>query len=329
MRIDVHNHAAPEALVDYVRSTPDLGFVERTGGPLPPKRAGGDLVKAFSADPLRSDPKAKLRQLDEQRIDAAIVSMLPTVHGYDLDPDGGEQLAQAANRGLHEYAAAAPDRLRWMAHLPLGAPDRIAGVLAAASELGAAGIAVGTFVGPLRLDAPAYEPLWAEAARLKLPVFVHPNYPWTASYPGLDEFHLQNVLGHPLETTITVERLICAGVLDRHPQLHLVLAHAGGYFPYQAGRLRHATTVRPELAHSPADPWAYRGQVSVDTIAHDREALVYAIARMGADNVLLGTDMPADMATPDPIGTLEAVVDAGTVHQITELNPLRLYGFGG
>ena len=121
MKVDVHNHAAPEALVDYVRATPDLGFTERTGGPLPPRASSAGLVKAFSADPLRSDPQAKLRQLDEHRIDAAIVSMLPTVHGYDLDPDGGEELARVANRGLRGYAAASPNRLRWMARLPLGA----------------------------------------------------------------------------------------------------------------------------------------------------------------------------------------------------------------
>ena len=329
MKVDVHNHAAPEALVDYVRATPDLGFTERTGGPLPPRASSAGLVKAFSADPLRSDPQAKLRQLDEHRIDAAIVSMLPTVHGYDLDPDGGEELARVANRGLHEYAAASPDRLRWMAHLPLGAPERIVGVLLDAVELGAVGVAVGTSVGPERLDAPAFEPLWENAARLGLPVFVHPNYPWSASYPGLDDFHLQNVIGHPLETTITVERLICAGVLDRHPALHLVLAHAGGYFPYQAGRLRHARSVRPELQDSPLDPWAYRGQVAVDTITHDRDALDYVISRMGALNVVLGTDLPADMATPHPIQALEEVADAETVEQITGRNPLRLYGFGG
>jgi len=102
-------------------------------------------------------------------------------------------------------------------------------VLADAVRDGAVGVAVGTAVGPDQLDAPAYEPLWEGVARLGVPVFVHPNYPWTGGYPGLDDFHFQNVLGHPLETTITVERLICAGVLDRHPRLRLVLAHGGGH----------------------------------------------------------------------------------------------------
>jgi aminocarboxymuconate-semialdehyde decarboxylase len=306
--VDVHNHAAPSALLDLLRGLPGYG--------------------SASADPIRTDPAAKLEQLTANGIDAALVSILPTMHGYDLAPAVGEEVARTANAGLADYAAAAPDRLGWMAHLPLGAPDRIAGVLADAAAAGADGVAVGTSVGPDRLDAPSFDPLWAAAAEAGLPVFVHPNYPWTAGYPGLDEFHLQNVLGHPLETTITVERLICAGVLDRYPALRLVLAHGGGYFPFQAGRLRHARTVRPELAESPADPWAYRGQVCVDTITHDTAALRYVIERMGAQNVLLGTDLPADMATPDPMAALAAATDPATARQIAEANPKRLYGFG-
>jgi aminocarboxymuconate-semialdehyde decarboxylase len=306
--VDVHNHAAPRALLDLLRGRPGYG--------------------AAGADPLRTDPAAKLAQLTGNGIDVALVSILPTLHGYDLAPVAGEEVARAANAGLRDYAAAAPDRLRWMAHLPLGAPDRVAGVLADAVRDGAVGVAVGTSVGRDRLDAPAYEPLWEGVARLGVPVFVHPNYPWAGGYPGLDDFHFQNVLGHPLETTITVERLICAGVLDRYPRLRLVLAHGGGYFPFQAGRLRHARTVRPELRSAPADPLAYRGQVCVDTITHDAAALRYVIDRMGAENVLLGTDLPADMATPEPLAALAEAADPDTVRTITETNPKRLYGVG-
>jgi aminocarboxymuconate-semialdehyde decarboxylase len=117
-------------------------------------------------------------------------------------------------------------------------------------------------------------------------------------------------------------------VLDRHPRLQILLAHAGGFFPFQAGRLRHARTVRPELAGTPEDPWAYRGRLLVDTITHDRRALAYVVERMGADNVLLGTDMPAPMATLDPLVDLEAAVGADVAAQIASANAARLFGIG-
>jgi predicted TIM-barrel fold metal-dependent hydrolase len=54
------------------------------------------------------------------------------------------------------------------------------------------------------------------------------------------------VVGFPLETTVAIGRLICAGVLDRYPRLELVLVHGGGYFPYQPGRLRQVRAAATE-----------------------------------------------------------------------------------
>jgi aminocarboxymuconate-semialdehyde decarboxylase len=154
---------------------------------------------------------------------------------------------------------------------------------------------------------------------------LHPAY--TVPNPSLDDFYLENVIGFPLETTVAVERLIAAGTLDRHPALKLVLLHAGGYFPWQAGRLRHARTVRPELAQSPADPWSYFGQILVDPITHDPDALRYLIAKVGAENIVMGTDLPFDMATPRPMEALRAAAHDATVEAIAERNPAALYEF--
>src|SRR5205807_2493949 len=112
------------------------------------------------------------------------------------------------------------------------------------------------------------------------------------------------------------ERLICAGVLGDHPGVRFLLVHAGGYFPYQAGRLRHARTVREELSSAPEDPWAFRGQIMADTITHDRDALSYLVARMGAENLVMGTDLPFDMATPHPVDALNEAVDTETARQV-------------
>jgi aminocarboxymuconate-semialdehyde decarboxylase len=159
-----------------------------------------------------------------------------------------------------------------------------------------------------------------------MPVMLHPAY--TAPNPSLADFYLENVIGFLLETTVAIERLIVAGTLDRHPDLRLVLLHAGGYFPWQAGRLRHARTVRPELADSPADPWSYFGQVLLDPITHDADALRYLIAKAGAANLVMGTDLPFDMATPAPMAALRAACeDEDTVTAIAERNPAALYGF--
>jgi aminocarboxymuconate-semialdehyde decarboxylase len=154
---------------------------------------------------------------------------------------------------------------------------------------------------------------------------IHPD-PTAASASGLDAFYLINVVGMPLETTVTIKRLIGAGVLERHPGLRIVLLHGGGYFPYQAGRMRHARTVRPELAGAPADPWAALGQLWFDVITHDQDALRYLAERVGMQRVVLGTDLPLDMALPDPVSKVEAALGEAALHAVAERNAASLFG---
>jgi hypothetical protein len=46
---------------------------------------------------------------------------------------------------------------------------------------------------------------------------------------------------------------------------------------------------------------------------------------VGADNVAMGTDLPFDMATPEPVRALEEAVDAETARRIMEETPRRLF----
>ena len=185
---------------------------------------------------------------------------------------------------------------------------------------------IGTSIAGRRLDEDDFEPFWAAAAETGLPTEIHPDFTYDRR-PALAPYYLNNVVGLPLETTLAAARLICAGVPDRHPDLRLVLLHGAGFLPYQAGRLRRATTVRPELRDAPADPWSYFGQIAVDTITHDDAALAYLISRVGADNVVLGTDLPFDMAPADPVGLVRAGAgDEEVVARVAGRNAARLYG---
>jgi len=321
MKIDVHNHAIPPAVIELMGSDPV--YETRVDGD---RVSGGNHI-SFTIFPSFRDPDAKVRELDDKRLDGAIISAAPPIFFYNVPASAGEAICRAANQGFREFVASQPDRLRWMAHVPMGAPQRAAEMLTEAVADGACGVEIGTSIAGKRLDEPEFEAFWAAAEKAEVPVMLHPSYNETNR--ALDKFYLQNVIGNLLETTIAIERLICAGVLDRHPGLRIFLVHAGGYYPFQAGRLRHAKTVRPELKEAPADPWAYRGRVFVDTITHDVDALTYLVSRMGADNVVIGTDLPFDMATPEPVTELEKAVDSRTARHIAEENPARLYGFGG
>jgi aminocarboxymuconate-semialdehyde decarboxylase len=155
-------------------------------------------------------------------------------------------------------------------------------------------------------------------------VLIHPAF--NCYHPALDQWYLQNAIGNPLETTITVERLICAGVLARHPQVRLLLMHGGGFLPYQTGRLVHARGVRPELAATPVNAWEFFGQLYFDTITHDAAALRYLVERVGLDHVVLGTDLPFDMALATPVATLADALTEAQAEAVAVTNPRRLFG---
>lgn len=105
--------------------------------------------------------------------------------------------------------------------------------------------------------------------------------------------------------------------------LFQICATSGGRLRWMASSPLQA----PERAAAVLKHAADSGCVGVDTITHDPQALSYLIQRMGAENVVMGTDIPFDMAKPEPMRELEAVIDADTVRQVAELNPARMFGF--
>ena len=320
MYVDVHNHVIPTSVIDLVASDASYGVQISDG------EWGGAL--SFPLVDEFFDPAAKLKHLDEVGIAGAVVSMSPPGFFYDRAPGSGLALWDAANAGMAEFCADHGDRLRWLAHLPMQDPDAAVAAYRQAVDAGASGAAVGTSIAGRRLDEEQYERFWSVAEEIDRPVLVHPWF--NEPHAALNSFYLQNVIGNPLETTVVVERMICAGVFQRHPGIRLILMHGGGFLPYQTGRLCHAREVRPELAGapSPGEIWRAFQQLYFDTITHDADSLRYLASKVGLDHVVLGTDMPFDMAMQTPMETLREVFDEAEVMTIAEDTPARLFGLG-
>jgi len=316
--IDVHNHVIPDAVLRLVERDPEFGCSTEGGLWQSRHHVPFPVVSSFH------DPAEKLSDLGERGLWGAVVSPAPVLFCYDLPPELAETFCEITNAGLAEFCGHAPDRLHWLANLPMQDPGRAAKMYRQAVAAGAVGAAIGTSIAGRRLDDKGFEVFWAAANAIGRPVLVHPAF--NCSHPALSEWYLQNVIGNPLETTIVVERLICAGVFDRHPQVRLLLMHGGGFLPYQTGRLVHARAVRPELADAPADAWAYFDRLFFDTITHDALALRFLIDRVGLDHVVLGTDLPFDMAMQTPAATLKEALDDAQLRAIAVRNPRTLFG---
>jgi aminocarboxymuconate-semialdehyde decarboxylase len=319
LKSDIHNHAVPESVVAFFERESAFGLTV-TGD----RHLSGGPEGEYELEPAFYDAATKVADLEAHGLEAAIISIDPPFFYYDVAPADGAKLAALVNEGLRDMCAEQPDRLRWMATVPLQDPEGAAAMLREAKSAGCVGVEIGTSTGERRLDDPVIDPFWTEAEALGLPVMLHPAY--QHPHPGFSDFHLTNVIGNMLETTIAIERLIMAGVLDKHPDLTIVIVHSGGYFAYQQGRLRHARTKRPYADSAPTDPAEYFGRVRFDCLTHDRDALAFLIGKVGVENMLMGTDLPCDMATPAPWDELVAVAGEADARRIAEANIEELYG---
>ncbi|MBO0820559.1 MAG: amidohydrolase family protein [Nocardiopsaceae bacterium] len=290
--VDVHNHVMPSSVLELLEREPAYGV----------RFEGNQWIGAhhvpFTVEESFHDPTAKLAELDSFEIATAVVSPPPQLFYYEVGSELAGTLCDASNEGMSKFCAAAPNRLRWLANLPLQDAPRAVETYRAALARGCSGAAIGTSIAGRRLDEPGFAEFWSFAETAGRPVLMHPAF--NEPHAGLDPYYLQNVIGNPLETTVAVERMICAGVFSRHPGLRLVVLHGGGYLPYQAGRLAHASGVRPEIPITASEVSRALRQLYFDTITHDDAALAYLAARAGADHVVLGTDLPFDMALRDP-----------------------------
>lgn len=298
--IDLHTHFLPRFYIDDAASGGVFGVREEDGLLVHPEGW------RFPISPEFHDRDAKLAQMDELRIDASVMSGAPPLFFYDQPAGEVVEFTRRVNDALAEWVAGS-DRLHAFAGLPLQDGEAAAAELErAVTELGMLGAHIGTNCGSTPLDAPELDPVLATAERLGVPIVVHPYY--VGPKPGLGDFYLVNSMGNPLDTSIAAMRLIHSGALDRHPDLRIALVHAGGFVPFQIGRFDHAFDVRREpREHIERRPSTYLSRFWMDTITHADAPLAFLRDLIGEERLFLGTDLPFDMADPEPVTRLERV----------------------
>jgi aminocarboxymuconate-semialdehyde decarboxylase len=215
------------------------------------------------------------------------------------DADLGLRLARAFNDALAEAHTAFPGRFVGFATLPMQNPDLALEELDRATGLpGIRGIYLATNVNGRDLSDPEFFPVDGRMEALKLPLFLHPVH--VIGAVRLKPYFLGNPLGNPFDSAVAAAHLIFGGVLDRFRKLQICLPHAGGAFPYLAGRLSRGWKVRPACKHLKGPPSAYLRRFTYDTISHAPEMLRFLLSLVGADRVMLGSDYCFDMGYDAP-----------------------------
>lgn len=327
--VDAHTHLYPESYIELLRSRSDLPRIDERDGELrfvifpEEEDRGGRLVepKMWSVD-------EKLAFMDEGGFERSVVSLGNPWLDQVTGPESAEWAARI-NADLAGLEARTDGRLHALGVLPNAAPAEAA---ATAAQIAAAdglyGVVSGARICGLTLDDPALEPVWAELARTGLPIFFHPHYAIGVDQLGGFGAALPLGIGFPVETSVAVARLVFAGVLQRHPGLNVLVAHAGGVLPFLAARLDVAWRSDP-LAQErlTVPPSGELAKLWLDGVGYHPRALLAAADLVGPDRIVFGTDHPFFKEHPkDILAAVDGAFAGADREAAAGGNAIRLFG---
>lgn len=311
--LDVHAHLIPVAAP--LASVPGVGWDEATEKLVIDGHPIG--IKALF------HPEALIAWMDEQGVERAWISAPPPTYRPGLDVAQAEAWAQLLNDGLAAIAAAHPDRLAPLYHLPVAHPGLAARIVRERSAGGEARFSMPTGEPGLMLSDASHAPLWQALDDVSAFVFLHPG---EGCDGRLDPFYLHNLLGNPGETAVATGHLVFAGVLERHPRITICLAHAGGTVPAVAGRWQRGfDSARPGVDTTVEAPAKALRRFCVDCIAHDDTLLDLAASVFGEERIVFGSDWPFPMGVIKPHEQLAGLSESRRRAIFCD-NPARLMG---
>jgi aminocarboxymuconate-semialdehyde decarboxylase len=302
-------------------------------------------MQRFPMPPSLGDVEGMIERKAALGIELTIIGS-PVGAGAMVPGCGIDNSAQSASElaALHDWMAQLvadhPRNLRAYVYTnPFGGGRLLSAAADTLRGSGFVGFIVNTSVRGEYIGGPRGHDFFAMAAELDVPVLLHPPAePVGASSlgnPGLVE-----QLARFSDVTAGLASCILDGLLDRHPNLKLIAATAGGAIALLGEKLDRAHRSRPwapgadrptpgpvQLAHPPS---SYLRRVLVDTATPSRLALLADLEAVGAENMLFGTDAPPLME--DLESTLGTVIGLpltpGQRDGILASNAERLFRFG-
>ncbi|PQO22078.1 amidohydrolase [Rhodobacteraceae bacterium WD3A24] len=236
--------------------------------------------------------------LAEAGINMQVLSHAPP-GGQKLIPEVAVAACRQVNDDLARIVTGKPDRYAAFATLPQIDP------VASADELQRTveehGFKGAMMFGPTNgkfLDEKPFWPIYERAARLGVPIYLHPALPdsrvrevyyeaYADSHPDL----LGAAWGFGVEAGTLGVRMVLSGVFERYPELQIILGHLGEGITLQLTRIDESFR-RP--ANAPTDfAGIFRNNFHITTSGFFSDtALRCCIDEMGADRILFAVDYP-------------------------------------
>jgi uncharacterized protein len=330
LKIDLFNHFFPKRFwEEFLKSSYGLK----------------DMGKRVSNIPTIFDLDARFRCMDEFDEYTQLISLGSPPIEIFFGPEDSPRMARIGNDGMAELVAKYPDRfIGFISSLPMSDPSEAVKELnRSVTQLGAKGIQLYTNVMGKPLDLPEFQPVFEEAVKLDVPIWIHPARAANFSDYATEQkskYEIWWTFGWPYETSAAMARLVFSGLFDRFPDLKIITHHMGGMIPYFEGRVGYGwdklgsrTTdenYEALLASMKKRPIDYFRLFLADTaLFGGRAATVCGLDFFGIDNVVFASDTPFE-PTPglyirETIKVIESLdLTAGQKDQIYRGNAAKL-----
>ena len=302
--IDVHSHLYPLEYIHLLEQRDVIPRVLNEKGAreflIFPEEDGPNGVGGRPMGNEYFDIDQKLETMDRNNIQTSVVSLGNP--WFDPFPDSvGDAAARLINKKMGEYEPATQGRITAMGVLPSSCVDSaIQALHQIAGTQGLHGVVSGPRIAGKLFDDPQLDPFWRELDKLGIPVFVHPENGVALNDMKGYRHTLPVGLGFPMETTIALSRLIFGGVLQKYPNLRILVAHGGGCLPYLSGRLDAAWNSDVEIKNKLNNPPShYIQKLYLDSLVYAAPAFQAAYRLAGTQHLLFGTDQPFSVSDPD------------------------------
>jgi predicted TIM-barrel fold metal-dependent hydrolase len=291
MIVDFHHHFTPRELIKEDPGDRLILNYDENGAP------------SYTVHRLLFDLDDHIRMMDAAGIDVAVLS---SAAGMAADAERSRICNDRAKVAERAY----PGRFIGLAHVnPLGGKEALCELARCADTLGFPGVAITSEQDGLTLDAPEFEPFWAEAERRSLYVFVHPALKLNQSRQ-FDAYDLARSVGREFSLIMATIRLIDSGLFDRHPDLTVQMSHLSGGIASMLGRIRGfehkefwGTAGNPQHGRKPQKPFDYYLERNMmfdcggffGSVGAVRTALI----EIPAARIVFGTDYPQEIRSAD------------------------------
>ena len=286
-------------------------------------------------------PKERLARMDQEGLDKAIIypsiGLLwetEEVEGLDLQA----AYAQAYNRWVVDFCSDSAGRLIPIAHISMGDGNVAAQELERAVKAGAKGAFFVPFTPTNKSHAhPDYDPFWAKAQELDVPVGIHPSGEPPAKrvhqrFKDMQKWALWHFNVHGAQGPLQAfTAMFQYGLFERFPKIKVVVLESGaGWAGYLLNRMDAVfdsplgDTVR--LKEKPSYYFHRNCWISGDP---DEKAFGHVVEFVGADKFFWASDFPHPDHPDNYMAELAELVEPmsdSTRQKVIGENAARVYG---